>query len=293
MQNKKPLFPSFYLPLCPFNPFTSTAPHSGMEERSPPAGDVNGKARNLLASATSLRLSLSPTRSSDHTYVVQIPRDQVYRVPPPENAKIVEEHRQPTSQKKRKCTCCCMVLAALLVIGIMIGIIVLIVHALYAPKCPQFSITNIHFKNVTQPPNGHQKNNNHPQTHPQFEIDLKIVNVNERMDVAFGKGNNGKATLIFKKHEIGQGKYPPISLKPKDSTNSRFNLDAMKVPGGMRKSLDDDKKPIPMTLSINAPLEITSWAKNLKKGVIVTCDFDVELLKNKFKIKSEDCTTNF
>ncbi|XP_060185739.1 NDR1/HIN1-like protein 13 [Lycium barbarum] len=264
-----------------------------MEERSPPAGQVNGKARNLLSSATSLRLSLTPTRSSDHTYVVQIPRDQVYRVPPPENAKIVEEHRQPTSQKKRKCTCCCMVLAALLVIGIMIGIIVLIVHMLYAPKCPEFSIANVHFKNVTLPQNGHQKNKSPPQTHPQFEIDLKIVNVNERMDVAFGKGNNGKATLTFKKHEIGQGKYPSISQKPKDSTNSHFNLGVGKLPGDIAKSLDDDKKPIPLTLSIQAPMEITSWAKNLKKDMTVTCDFDVESVKNKSKIKSEDCTTNF
>ncbi|MCE3049837.1 hypothetical protein HAX54_045884 [Datura stramonium] len=246
-----------------------------MEERSPPAG---GKARNLLSSATSLRLSLTPARSSDHTYVVQIPRDQVYRIPPPENAKIVEHHRQPTTQKKRKCTCCCKVLAVLLLIGIMIGIIVWIIHALYTPKCPEFSINNVHFKNVTQPPNGQK--NSHPQSHPQYEIELKIVNVNERMDVAFGKGNNGKATLSFKKHEIGQGKYPSISQKPKDSTNSRFNLDAGKLTGDIQKSLDDDKKPIQMTLSINAPMEITSWAKNLKKDVIVTCDFDIESVKN-------------
>ncbi|KAM3290075.1 NDR1/HIN1-like protein 13 [Capsicum chacoense] len=260
-----------------------------MEERSPTAG---GKARNLLSSATSLRLSLTPARSPDHTYVVQIPRDQVYRVPPPENAKIVEYHRQPATQKKRKCTCCCWVLSALLLIGIIIGIIVLVIHTMYAPKCPQFSITSVHFKNATQPSNG-QKNKNHPQSHPQFEIELKIFNVNEKMDVVFGKGNNGKATLIFKKNEIAQGKYPSISQNPKDSTNSHFNLDAGKLTGDIQKSLDDDKKPIPMTLSINAPLEITSWAKNLKKDLSVTCDFDVESVKSKSKVKSEDCHTNF
>lgn len=261
-----------------------------MEERSPPA--AGGKARNLLSSATSLRLSLTPARSADHTYVVQIPRDQVYRVPPPENAKIVENHRQPDTQKKRKCTCCCWVFSAILLIGILIGIIVLIIHTIYAPKSPEFSITNVHFKNVTQPSNG-QKNKSHPQAVvPQFEIDLKIVNVNERMDVSFGKGDNGIATLSFKNHEIGHGKYPSISQKPKDSTNSQFNLDAGKLTGDFQKSLNDDKKPIPMTLTINAPMEITSWAKTLKKDVTVTCDFDVESVKGKSKIKSEDCQSS-
>ncbi|XP_018629880.1 NDR1/HIN1-like protein 13 [Nicotiana tomentosiformis] len=267
-----------------------------MEERSPPpAGDVNGKARNPLSSATSLRLSLTPSRSPDQTYVVQIPRDQVYRVPPPENARIVENHRKPDSQKKNKCTCCCLILAVLLGLAIMIGIVVLIIRALYTPKCPEFSITNIHFKNVTHPSNGHgQKNNIHPQPYPQFEMELKIVNVNERMDVAFGKGNNGKAALIFKKHEIGQGKYPSISQKPKDSTNVHFNLDVGKLAGDTEKGLEVDKKPIMMTLSVHAPLEITSWAKDLKKNLIVTCDFDVEsLMTNKSKIKSEICQTDF
>ncbi|XP_055818441.1 NDR1/HIN1-like protein 13 [Solanum dulcamara] len=262
-----------------------------MEERSPPA--AGGKARNLLSSATSLRLSLTPACSADHTYVVQIPRDQVYRVPPPENAKIVENHRQPDTQKKRKCTCCCWVFSAILLIGILIGIIVLIIHTMYAPKSPEFSITNVHFKNVTQPSNG-QKNKSHPQAVvPQFEIDLKIVNVNERMNVSFGKGDNGIATLSFKNHEIGRGKYPSISQKPKDSTNSQFNLDAGKLTGDFQKSLNDDKKSIPMTLTINAPMEITSWAKTLKKDVTVTCDFDLESVKGKSKIKSEDCQSDF
>ncbi|KAK4721856.1 hypothetical protein R3W88_012089 [Solanum pinnatisectum] len=259
-----------------------------MEERSPPA--AGGKGRNLLSSATSLRLSLTPARSQDHTYVVQIPRDQVYRVPPPENAKIVENHRQPDTQKKRKCTCCCWIFSALLLIGIAIGIIVLIVHTTYTPKSPEFSIINVHFKNLTQPSNG-QKNKSHPV--PQFEIHLKIVNINERMDASFGKGDNGIATLNFKNREIGHGKYTAISQKPKDSTNSQFNLDAGKLPADFQKSLNDDKKAIPMTLTINAPMEITSWAKTLQKEVTVTCDFDVESVKGKSKIKSEDCKTDF
>ncbi|XP_004237404.1 NDR1/HIN1-like protein 13 [Solanum lycopersicum] len=255
-----------------------------MEERSPPA--AGGKARNLLSSATSLRLSLTPARSTDHTYVVQIPRDQVYRVPPPENAKIVENHRQPETQKKRKCTCCCWIFSALLLTGIAIGIIVLIVNAMYTPKSPEFSIMNVHFKNVTQP----QNNKSHTQ---QFEIDLKIVNINERMDTSFGKGDHGIATLNFNNHEIGHGKYTAISQKPKDSTNSQFNLDAGKLPADFQKTLNDDKKAIPMTLTVKAPMEITSWTKTLKKDVTVTCDFDVQSVKGKSMIKSEDCKTDF
>ncbi|XP_059318646.1 NDR1/HIN1-like protein 13 [Lycium ferocissimum] len=264
-----------------------------MEERTPPAG--NGKNNiKKLSTATSLRLAPPSDRSSD-TYVVQIPRDQVYRVPPPENAKIVESHRTPDNnfQRKRKFGCCCWILLGLLVFGIIIGVTIGVIHVLYIPKCPNFSVVGVNFKNVTDPSSGHGQKNQ-PQQHPKFDIDLKVNNVNERMDVSFGEG---KTNFVFKKHDIGQGKYPSNSQKAKGTNNVHLNLDVGsngKLPSDLLKSLEDDKKPIVMTLMINhVPMEIKSWVKILKKDLTITCDFDVQDLTKKSKIMPNECITDF
>ncbi|XP_055809126.1 NDR1/HIN1-like protein 13 [Solanum dulcamara] len=264
-----------------------------MEGRTPPT--ENRKNSIKLSSATSLRLASPPGRSSD-TFVVQIPKDQVYRVPPPENAKIVENHTPNDNvQSKRKIgRRCCWILLGLLIFGIIIGVTIAIIHMLYIPKCPNFSIVGVNFKNVTDPNSRGHGQKNQQQEHPKFEFDLKVSNVNERMDVSFG---DGKTNFVFKKQDIGQGKYPSNSQRASGSNNVHFNLDVGsngKLPSDLLKTLEDDKKKIViMSLMIHVPMEIKSWVKNLKKDLTITCDFDVEDLTKKAKIMPNECITDF
>lgn len=262
-----------------------------MEGRTPLSG--NGKKSiNKLSSATSLRLASPSDRSSD-TIVVQIPKDQVYRVPPPENATIVE-NRTPKDnvQSKRKMgRRCCWTLLVILIFGIIIGIIIAIIHMLYIPKCPKFSVASVHFKNVTDPNNRDQGQRNQ---HPKFEFGLKVNNVNERMDVSFG---DGKTNFVYKKYDIGQGKYPSNSQKGLGTNNIHLNLDVGsngKLPSDLLKALEDEnKKIVIMSLIIHVPMEIKSWVKNLNKDLTITCDFDVEDLTKKSKIMPNECITDF
>ncbi|KAK9270726.1 hypothetical protein L1049_026309 [Liquidambar formosana] len=57
-----------------------------MEERCPPAGDGNRDHEPD---------PLPERTSRAGTYVVQVPKDQIYRVPPPEHALIAERRRNP------------------------------------------------------------------------------------------------------------------------------------------------------------------------------------------------------
>ncbi|KAM3235922.1 NDR1/HIN1-like protein 13 [Capsicum annuum] len=281
---------------CSSIPVRSTPPRSRMEGRTPLSGNTN-KSLNKLSSVTSLRLASAPDRSLDTgTYVVQIPRDQVYRVPPPENAKIVENHRGPDDNfpRKRRCGCCCWILLGLLIIGIIIGVTIGVIYMLYIPQCPDFSILGVHFKNVTDPNSRDQGQKNQPQQKPKFEFDLKVNNVNERMDVSFGQG---KANFVYQKHDIGQGKYPSNSQKAKGSTNVDLNLDVVsnygKLPDDIKKSIENGNKTIATTLMIRAPMEIKSWVRNLKKDLTITCDFDVQDLTRKSNITYNKCITDF
>lgn len=60
------------------------------------------------------------------TYVVQIPKDQIYRFPPPENALHAQQRNIDSNQKKRACMSCCLcfaLLAAILVILLGIALV--------------------------------------------------------------------------------------------------------------------------------------------------------------------------
>ncbi|KAL9144086.1 hypothetical protein ABFS82_14G274700 [Erythranthe guttata] len=41
------------------------------------------------------------------TYVVQVPKDQIYRVPPPENAIMLEQRNLKNQDKQKRSSCCC------------------------------------------------------------------------------------------------------------------------------------------------------------------------------------------
>ncbi|XP_031110449.1 NDR1/HIN1-like protein 13 [Ipomoea triloba] len=239
-----------------------------------PAGGDGRKGDPPLTSLT-FSLPVQPGKDPE-TYVIQIPRDQVYRVPPPENAKIVESYQGMQSNKKdtRLRKCCFWFLVPLAVLGILIGIIVGTINGLYTPKSPKFSMATIQFKKSPR--------------HPNFHVSLLVHNTNQRMKVSFGDG--GKSSLVFKNREIGKGKYPTVSVKPKETTAVDLKM-AAKLSGDLHKELNGRRKKS-MALKISVPMEISSWAKGKKKDVSIKCVFKVGSLAKSADL-SEECETDF
>ncbi|XP_022843000.1 NDR1/HIN1-like protein 13 [Olea europaea var. sylvestris] len=261
-----------------------------MEERKCPSED--GKDEPPSSNSMALVPGPLPLENSE-TYIVQIPRDQVYRVPPPENAKIVESHRRPPQDRKKKACfggSCWWIILAFALIGLTVGISVGVTRALYKPRYPTFSVTKIHVKNLEQFINGH-----HGSSHsPEYDVTLKAHNPNERMDVSF-KGAAGKASIEFKKQKIARGGVPNLTLDPNGSTNIPLVLHGTKasIENDIKKSLDGTKPKL-MHLNIEVPMEVKSWAKTVQKDAAINCDIKVDsLLRKTTKILSQECQTNF
>ncbi|RAL43980.1 hypothetical protein DM860_014117 [Cuscuta australis] len=242
-----------------------------MEERVPPAGGDEGWKG-------------VPPRAPSETYVVQIPRDQVYRVPPPENAKFIQTYRgkqskNDTNLPKCCCCCCCWFLTPLLFISIAISIFLVIVNVLYPPIPPQFSITRVHYlKNST------------------VEISLHVENNNARSKVLFGRG--GKSGLVFKNHAVATGRFPPsVLLEPRGRKDVDLKLvgDVVNLSRDLRKELNEEGKAKPMTLKVSSvSMEVSSWMKGKKKdATIITCEFKVDSLKKKIEKRAEQLKSRF
>ncbi|KAL3527758.1 hypothetical protein ACH5RR_012414 [Cinchona calisaya] len=248
-----------------------------MEERVSPAGDGNDDP----PLESNDRHPRTPGKSTE-TYVIQIPRDQVYRVPPPENAQIVESYRSPMRDNKSKCgKRWIFIFLAIIIIGI--GILFFTLTASSKPKSPEFSITYFNKKN--------SKSSDH-HSNPEYEISLLTSNPNEKMDVHYGVGN---VTLNFKGHKIANGGCPLIEQGGGKSNKVDEKLNGINykaLPSWIEESLND-KFPKVLILKIDVPIEIKSWAKKVKKEVIVGCDLQVNTLAEGAKILSQKCETDF
>ncbi|XP_073158417.1 NDR1/HIN1-like protein 13 [Henckelia pumila] len=235
-------------------------------------------------------------RDATGTYVVQIPRNQVYRVPPPENARIVEQHTRNFPQKARKCgpsRVLCWLLLILLLLGIVAAVALLGLRAtLYNPKPPQFKLTQFHPKNLDQPllPADHKNNNTHNHAHPpEYDVALLATNPNERMSVSFLGA--GKSSLVFKNKKIGHGGAPPSSTEEPNSPIS-VALYGAPLTEAIKKSVADANDTKSMQLQIETSIEFNSWARNERKDIVITCDFKVKGSFFKMpKVSSQECRT--
>ncbi|XP_075481371.1 NDR1/HIN1-like protein 13 [Primulina tabacum] len=235
-----------------------------------------------------------PPANDPGTYVVQIPRNQVYRIPPPENARIVEQHTRNFPQKSRKCgfsRIICWLLLILILLGIVAGIALLVLRAtLYNPKSPEFELTQFHSKNLEQPlPN---KTLSHTRP-PEYDITLHATNPNGRMSFSFLGA--GKSSLVFKNKKIGHGGAPSSSTEePNNPIRIPIALYGCGAPlrEAIKKSLADTDETKSMQLEIETSIEFNSWARNERKDIVITCDFKVKgsLLKIP-KVSSQECRT--
>ncbi|KAJ7959033.1 Late embryogenesis abundant (LEA) hydroxyproline-rich glycoprotein family [Quillaja saponaria] len=222
------------------------------------------------------------------TYVVQIPKDLIYRVPPPENAYFVKNHQiaPQNNTKIRPCgcfSCCCIII--LVVIIVAMAIIVGSFFAAFSnPKDPTFSIQRVLVKNsssTTHTPN------------PVYDITLKAHNPNSRLDISYKEG--GTASLSFKQNEIASGSYPVFDQGSDDSEVFDINLkEKTKVlPLEIKKSIKNDKPKVHVTfgLKMNFPTRLKFGILYKKMVFQVTCKVTVDSLAKGTRLLSQQCDT--
>ncbi|KAE8706968.1 Haloacid dehalogenase-like hydrolase (HAD) superfamily protein [Hibiscus syriacus] len=223
------------------------------------------------------------------TYVVQVPKDQIYRVPPPENAGIVERHRKAAKAggKKSKWNCSTFLiwfLIVFLLLCVIVGGTLTVIHFIFTPVAPSFSVTKLHVK---------QRKQGSP---PTYHVTLKAKNMNEKMGIEYKSDEDG-GSLIFWTKTLGFGNFPGLKQNVGDSGNVNIKIQGLKgkqVPTMVQKSISDKKtkRQISLKLKLECPLEFNVWILKLwKKDLDVNCDFRVSTMAQGTKILSQKCKT--
>jgi hypothetical protein len=224
------------------------------------------------------------------TYVIQIPRDQIYRVPPPGNASVAQRQRNPHQKKHKSCCGCSCFWCCFIAITSGIAVAVTIVglsFILLKPKDPEFQVQRFVVKNPQV--------SKHKYSYTNYDIRLNVHNSNRRSSILYQQG--GAVSLSFRQQNVATGKFPTFHQGHKNSTDIGIVLKGTGVglPKDVQNSLRNRKSKVPdsFSLKMNVPVKMkTSGFKTGRAEIVVTCDFTVQSLAQDTHILSQECQTN-
>ncbi|KAE8688845.1 Leucine-rich repeat protein kinase family protein, putative isoform 1 [Hibiscus syriacus] len=118
------------------------------------------------------------------TYVIQIPKDQAYRVPPPENARRYSHLSKSKSSRSTSCRFCCCLLTTILSLLLGAAIAAAVIYFVFKPEAPNNSIANEAIK-------GFNLASSSPLS-PEFDLTARENNPNDKIGIYFEKGSSVK-----------------------------------------------------------------------------------------------------
>ncbi|KAK7247437.1 hypothetical protein RIF29_42320 [Crotalaria pallida] len=266
-----------------------------MEEGQTPQNGTIDKAKDDHPAMAAVVLPPPPGRPNHNNemYIVQFPRDQIYRVPPRENTTIVERYRTSPKVNNKKShgnnSCCSkrlfLTLAMIFVtIVAIIGITLATLYFIFNPKGPTFTVNDVVVKST-----GKSKT-------PQYEIFLWVKNPNNRL--GFDYESDAVVSLSFEGTKVAMGKFPTLEQVHDASSKVKVVLTGTNkaLPKDMDKSMKDEKYKTPVSLSMDMELGVRAATAGFETWVMksdVECKFKVNALRNDTRILSQSCDTDF
>ncbi|XP_026395842.1 NDR1/HIN1-like protein 13 [Papaver somniferum] len=255
--------------VSPFSPSPSPSPQQQRHHQisSPsPTPSPSPSPQQLLPPPPG-QAAFPITTGSGRTYIVQVPKTQIYRVPPPENALIIERHLKPENQENPRCSFLFWFFIIIGVILVVLGATVAVIYFTVRPQEPIYLVDKVVVQNQDSSPH-----------RPQYHITLRSRNPNERMGISYQDG--GSATLSYKQSQIAKGNPPSLYQDNKETKNIRIDLKSLHIvlPHEVLKSMKETTPKanarIALMLRVNVPMTmkiafIRSWDLNME----ITCNF--------------------
>ncbi|XP_009788478.1 NDR1/HIN1-like protein 13 [Nicotiana tabacum] len=219
------------------------------------------------------------------TYVVQVPKDQIYKYPPPENSRRYESLTKRKPQRSCCCRCLCFTLIVFLVSVIVLGVTAGVLYAVYRPESPKYTISSIAIKNFNF-------TSATSTISPGFDIAVRAENPNDKIGIYYMKGSS--VTVVYSGVDLSTGVLPAFFQPANNVTVFKTALKGSKVMLGsaVKSTLMNEqrKRKVPFRVNIKAPVKIKIGAvKTWEITVKVNCGVTVDALTVKSKLVSKDC----
>ncbi|CAJ1971181.1 unnamed protein product [Sphenostylis stenocarpa] len=220
------------------------------------------------------------------TYVIKIPKDQVYRVPPAENARRYDQYTQRRHRRSRCCCCCCWLIGIIFIFVVLLGIAAGIFYLVFRPEAPKYSIENIAVRGINL------TSSSAAAISPEFNVTVKADNPNDKIGIYYLKDSS--AEVFYNDARLCNGVLPAF-YQPSNNVTAFGTVlkgNEIELRSEDRRSLVEaqTKLKVPLTVRIRVPVKIkVGSVKTWKITVKVDCDVTVNELTAQSKIVSKSC----
>ncbi|CAM0871786.1 unnamed protein product [Alopecurus aequalis] len=225
-----------------------------------------------------------------NTYVVKVQKDQIYRVPPPENAYLAERYRAERAGGNRggdpACSPCLkltlgIALVAALLLGAGIALYVLVVRA----DPPSFAVDRLSVHNASA------------QHHVDYDFFLTAINPNKVTALWYKDG--GRATLLHQGTALAKGDVGKPEDGGQDATDFNVLLHGVghAPPKAVEKALSSASKKgavVTLELVVDVPVQVHVGALGFgTRKLTVACEIRTASLRKDAHISSHNCKSRF
>ncbi|KAK4783846.1 hypothetical protein SAY86_018214 [Trapa natans] len=227
-----------------------------------------------------------PVLHPSGTYVIHIPKDQIYRVPPPENASRVKQYyasRKPRRSCGRRFCCCLLFLVVSAVI--LAGVAASVFYFVAMPEAPDYSVTALAIDGLNLTSSS--------AVSPAVNVTVRAANGNDKIGIYY-RGRSS-LELYYTEIKLCDGALPEF-YQP--TNNVTIFTAAMRGKGIVLTSqvhrdlaAAQSRRKVPLKLKIKAPVKLKVGAVNTWEITVkVTCDVTVDKLASTARIASTDCS---
>lgn len=221
------------------------------------------------------------------TYIIKIPRDQVFRVPPPENARRYDEYIRRQNRRSGGCCCFCWIIKFIFILAVLLGIAAVTLFFVFRPEKPKYSINSITIRgiNITSP-------SSTTVISPEFNITVRADNPNDKIGIRYM--TDSSAEIFYNDVKLCNGALPAFYQPSNNVTVFKSMLKGNEI---LLRSKDrrellkaETKRKVPLTVMLEAPVKIkVGSVMTWKITVKVDCDVTVDKLTAQAKIVSRKC----
>ncbi|XP_062213546.1 NDR1/HIN1-like protein 13 [Phragmites australis] len=261
----------------------------------PPSPEPASSAVSTAFGSPLEPVALPPPRKQAHdTYVVQVQKDQIYRVPPPENAYLAERYRNERAGGGKRggggkgaspCSPCVLrTLGAVLAAALLLGAAVVISVVVLRPHVPSFNVDRLSVHNASR------------QQHMDYDFFLTAVNPNKMTALWYKDG--GTARLLHQGTTLAKGNVGEPAVGGEDATDFSVLLHGLQhdghTPKAVEKGLKGSKDAVALQLSVEVAVQVHIGALGFgQRRLAVDCEISAAGLRKDVHISSQKCKSTF
>ncbi|KAL8160219.1 hypothetical protein V2J09_001756 [Rumex salicifolius] len=266
-------------------------PYSGEHGKQSSGRGGGGMHRHTLSQESLMSKDSYATYSGppSGTYVIQVPKDKIYRIPPPENA---HKYKLYTTRQHRRggCRrCCCTTLGLLILLVCLLAAAVGIFFLIYQPKAPSFSVTRVSVNgmNITS------KNSASVMISPVLNVTVRAENPNSKIGIYYEPGSS--VTVYHDGVKLCGGSLPVFYQASRNVTVFSTELDGgdIVLSSSARAKLasEQEKGNVPLKMEVEVPARVRVGSlKTWKLTAKVECTVALSALSPKAKVVSKKCS---